>query len=117
MLHDYIPGMLAIVRHARSQLFEEDASQRIQVGACVGAVAILNLLWGHIERRADEKAGYGDVARFVAARQSKVGQTYHVIHADQQILWLDVAVDNALVRGQRDRRRRLLDDIYRAGNW
>src|SRR5262245_57344819 len=79
-------------------------------------MTVFHLFRRDIERSADEEARHRDVARFVAARQAKVGQAHDIIYADQQVLRLDVAVDDALTRRQRDRRRRLLDNIHRAGN-
>ena len=47
-----------IERHLAGQHLKQDAAERILVGALVD-VGVVSLLWRHVVRRADHRAGLG----------------------------------------------------------
>ena len=103
-------------RDAAGQRMEEDAAERVDVGARVGLLAA-DLLGGGEVRRADELPRAGDPAggRRVLG-QPEVGEVRVLLAllGDQHVRRLDVAVDQAAAVGGVERRADLPDDADRA---
>ena len=98
----------SIRKRARERQIQRYA-ERVDIRACVGSFARQEF-GGHVLNRADECTR----ARHRlpdALRRSEVDQSW-AAQIQQNVLWLDVPMENALVVGRRERRRQPAADFH-----
>ena len=81
--------------------FVKDHAERIDVRAVVHGLRLVELLGGHVARRAERHAGYRErVVGLLAAqefREAEVGDLHTAAFINEDVLRLHVAVDDALL--------------------
>src|SRR5438067_924001 len=75
------------------------AAQAVNIGTNVGVACVVGLLWGHVIRRAHDRAVGGQSGRWYQlaghARQSEIKDLHLPLRREHQVLRLDVAMDHA----------------------
>ena len=84
----------AVERHAPRKHFVEHDAKRPQVAARIGLFAP-HLLGRHVGGRAERRALEGELQRCRELRQAEVEDLDGLV-GDDQVAWLDIAVDDAL---------------------
>ena len=93
--HLHQPSPVRLVEdRAEGQELVERRAQRIDVAPGVGPP--LEPLRGHVAQRAHQAAGLGERAGALAGGQAEVGDPDGAVGVEQQVRWLDVAVEDAL---------------------
>ena len=104
-------------RRMPGQQMKPSRSERIQVAANVGGLAVASLLGRHVIDGADGRAGTRDVGlhRLIdRAGQAHVSELHESIFGDHQVRWLDVAMDDFLLMSVLQGERGLSDDVHRS---
>ena len=102
---------------ARQHLVQHDAG-RVEVGARVGLARLLALLRRHVLVRAEHEVRAREprvLLRAEHAAEAEVGDLDDVALAEQHVLRLDVAVDDAVSVRVRERAEHRADDAQRLG--
>src|SRR6202042_1144145 len=94
---DRLHRAVAAERGSAGQQGVEDRAQAVDVaGGGDGATAAGSLLGGHVRGRAKDGAGLGDLdVSLDLLGQAEVGDVWAALGVDQDVGWLEVAVEDA----------------------
>jgi hypothetical protein len=105
--------ILGAVRRVADEHFVQHDAETVEIGAAVDRAAA-RLFGTHVVRRADDRAGAGHAQRgFVRARDAEIGEDGRAVFAQQDVVGLDVAVDDAFFLRIGKRRGDLARDAQR----
>ena len=86
-----------VERWPQGQELVEGQAQAVHVAPGIGLAA--QSLWRQVAQRADHIAGVGQVLAVARLRQAEVGDPDVALGVEQQVRWLDVAVEDSLAVG------------------
>ena len=92
----HLPGGFAGERNVAGHHLVHDQSQRIEIAAVIDRSAF-DLFGRHVARRADKStaAGHAHFRGLERSGEAKIGNEHLIVFADQDIVWLEVAMDDA----------------------
>ena len=106
----HLDRLRALERRSAGECLVQDDAQRVDVGPFIKGHIALGVLWGHVQRGAQNVAGLGQLHGAGARVHLGDAEVHDLDHcplalaSEEDVLWLEVAVDDPCLVGGLQRR-------------